>query len=132
MVRRLPVLQNNSQASPPVLGKVTGTLALVVTAGLCWAVLLWGFAGLGGIAIAATCFLACALAGAAVGSQIERNWRRRLFAQAGAVFAVTVVAVAGLGGTLGSLPVFLAALLMVTALSEAGFFVGGWFLTLRR
>lgn len=132
MVRRLPVIQNNAAEGPSGLGKITGAAALVVVAGFCWAVLLWAMAGMGRWAIAASCFAACTLAGAVVGSQIARNSRRQLFAVSGLSFALVVVLLGFLGGTLPSIPVVAGSLLGVTLLSGAGFFIGGWFLTLRR
>lgn len=132
MVRRLPVIQNSPPASAPSLGKTAAAVTLIVVAGFCWAVLLWAVAGFGSLAIGASCFAACGVAGAVVGSQVARASRPRLFAAAGLGFGLVVVLLALLGGTLGGVFIFVAAFLALTALATAGFFVGGWFLTFRR
>lgn len=132
MVRRLPVLQNAATAPAPRLGSASAVVVLVVVAGLCWAVLLWAVARFGWWAIAGSCFAACAFAGAIIGSQLAKSGRLRVMALAAFGFTCVVALVALLGGSLSQPLLFVASFLAVGGLSAAGFFAGGWFLTLRR
>lgn len=132
MVRRLPVIQNAATAPAPRLGSASAVVVLVVVASLCWAVLLWALGRFGWWAIAGSCFAACALAGAIIGSQLAKNGRVRVLAIAALGFACVIQLLALLGGTVTQPRVFAASFLAVGILSVAGFFAGGWFLTLRR
>jgi hypothetical protein len=132
MVRRLPVIQNNASTPSSSLGRVKGTASLLAVAGFGWAALLWGFAEFGFSTIAASCFVACAFAGATVGSGIAPAARRQIFALATAGFTGVVVLIAALGRSVPAAAVMGAAFVVVLMLSGAGFFVGGWLLTFRR
>lgn len=130
VVRRLPVIQNTQPATG--LAKTPAALALVVVAGFSWALLLWALARFGQIYVGVSCFGACVVAAFLLGRQIARADRRAAFARAALLFAVFVVGIALLGSTLSHWQLVAAAFLALASLSAAGFFVGGWFLTLRR
>lgn len=133
MVRRLPVIQNTVAAPADArLGVGWGAVALVVVGALSWVALLWAVARLGWWAISLSGFAACVLAASIVGSQVVPARRQRTFALAAGGFALVFSSTALLGGTLPNPLVFAASFVTLGALSASGFFVGGWFLTLRR
>lgn len=123
MVRRLPVLQNQ----PPVEAPWTVRRAVgvsVVTALLCWAILLWVAQRWGLVGIAVSFVGACGVAGAVVAHRVVPTALRRTALACAGLVAGLVWSLALLGGGLCDILTALAALLGLCALSGIGFALG--------
>lgn len=120
MVRRLPVLQNNTGDEAPF----TAARAMFLGVGaalLFWAVLLWVLGRWGTWGVASSLFLACVAAGALAGSRATREDAMRVGVGAASVLSVALWAVALIGRALPSGTVAIAALCAVVVLCGAGF-----------
>lgn len=120
MVRRLPVLQPASEASPP-LSVPRATLLVVPLVLSCWAVLLWGLRHFGATGAAAAFFVACGAGAAILGHRVAPARRAWFCVVATPATAVSTWLLAVFGGAFGNLELAVGALAALLGLAAVGF-----------